>query len=236
MDAYTFHHLNAKECQNTIHHLHKIGTELPKDILSSLPEVSEYRYGTRSDLERGALCPSLIRDLFIGNVKRGSVRKAPGKNALFYRYGFDIAGQLVLVESLWNGKCFETEYLQQQGDRRIGVTLDPAGKLMAVSLEQFADSRLSEYTYLRENYLTAEQYQYDAEGLFRGLWQDYTPVAEEARRFVHGKDHFLRTIELTFLRENGYLTAYTEMEYTADGQAKAANNGNPYLVRVKRRP
>ena len=52
---------------------------------------------------------------------------------------------------------------------------------------------------------------------------------------MHGKDHFLRTIELTFLRENGYLTAYTEMEYTEDGQAKAANNGNPYLVRVRRK-
>lgn len=235
METRYFRTYDAGKCVEVIGSLWQMGRELAGNLPAALPEISEYRYGTRSDLERGALCPSLIRDLFIGNVKRGSVRKAPGKNALFYRYGFDIAGRLLLVESLWDGKCFKTEYLQQQGDRRIGVTLDPTGKLMAVSLEQFVDGRLSEYTYLREDYLTAEQYQYDAGGLFRGLWQDYTPVAEEARRFVHGKDHFLRTIELTFLRENGYLASYTEMEYTEDGQAKAANNGNPYLVRVRRK-
>ena len=55
MENRYFQPYDAGKCVEVIGSLWQMGRDLAGDLPAALPEISEYRYGTRSDLERGAL-------------------------------------------------------------------------------------------------------------------------------------------------------------------------------------
>lgn len=181
-------------------------------------------------LHRGYYCPSLVRDIICGNVKRGKILKRPTKRSKpTNRYLFDDSGKLRVVETfgvkskILGGEFKFTEYLFYYKDRIIGVTVKDNKSIKAVSEEQYAEGKIQDYMVAyfscwhgqggtaadyRYNTIDYEQYSYDSVGLLDSAWFTITPSMNSIYGFKQ-----------RFIRENGYLKQY----YSIDTPEELAN-------------
>lgn len=89
------------------------------------PHIRTHQYGLGdSNMQRGALCPSKIFDVVVGNVTRGRLVKNIGKKQPTYIYSFDEDGRLIKAETTkeYFEKSFLVEYILYEGDCEIGIT------------------------------------------------------------------------------------------------------------------
>ena len=207
-------------------------------------KIREYSYGTYSTLHRGFYCPSAAGDIVVGNQSRGRIRKKAhaGDPSLSFRYGFRGDGELIQVNSIYNGKITGTEYLFVSGEDRIGVTVSIRGNVTKVSQERTRDGRLLEYGLMYWNGVGSsptqyqcERFAYDDEGLKAWNLQVYLPIPPDSpvHAMFHIGDHELTNLYVTFERENGFLKEYTAFD-VKDGKI-SADGGRKYMVRRKRR-
>lgn len=98
-------------------------------------------------LHRGFYCPSLIRDYFLGNARRGRIIKRPtNRTSYSHKYIFNQDGKLQIVESvLPGGKGHKYEYLVHRGNTIWGFAFDSYGALVGLSEENYTNGRLNDY-------------------------------------------------------------------------------------------
>lgn len=125
-----------------------IGVETTKVICAGAFDyhpASYERFGTQSPLHRGYYCPSPIYDVVIGNCKRGRILNSPTRSGAWFQYSFDEAGNLIYVKHPIGTRTPIIEYLFQNGDEVIGVTVDEYQKLHFVSIETYENGVLKDY-------------------------------------------------------------------------------------------
>lgn len=101
-------------------------------------------------LHRGWYCPSPVYDMMIGGAGRGRLLKDPArcKTPPDFAYGFDVHGQLIVVDgpycSLTHGPYYR-ETVLRKGNREIGLRMDRDDRLCGISICRYQDGRLTEY-------------------------------------------------------------------------------------------
>lgn len=84
--------------------------------------TQQYAVGT-TNMQRGALCPSKIFDVVVGNVKRGRLVKNINKKQPSYSYFFDGEGRLLKAEQVRaKDSDYLVEYILYKNDCEIGIT------------------------------------------------------------------------------------------------------------------
>lgn len=87
-------------------------------------KTQQYTIGA-ANMQRGALCPSKIFDVVIGNVKRGRLVKKITKQQPSYIYFFNGEGRLLKAEQVRKKDSqydYLVEYILYEGDCEIGIT------------------------------------------------------------------------------------------------------------------
>ena len=205
-------------------------------------KVDRYTYGSYSTLHRGVYCPSLVDDIF-SNQRRGREVKAPRKTPMRFRYGFS-NGELIQVETIYNGKISGIEYLMKTEGVRVGATFGTKHNLVAIAQEKFDQGVLKEYHMMYFNGAEGqpseyfcEHYAYDNQGLFACNYQEFRPIPRDAPIRIPGfdADYVLRNMCFHFERCEGMLKSYTATIFQEGQSPKMDNNGKPYPVLVKRK-
>lgn len=197
------------------------------------PELLRCEYAIRSGLHRGYYCPSPVFDLLVGNVKRGR-RRHTAKDSewpnITHCYHFDDSGKMICSEQFLNRILLCTEHLIYSGNTVHGIGIDPRGKLLSVSEEQYIGGKIQSYFYssfaVMDGVPTCydtrcETYHYDSAGL----------CSVDVECF-HPQSHIYRCDELVFTRCNGYLSSY-QRRNNAAGLAVQCNL--TYTPRIKRK-
>lgn len=98
-------------------------------------------------LHRGFYCPSLVRDYFLGNARRGRIIKRPTNRTVYsHKYTFGQDGKLQIVESvLPRNKGSKYEYLVYEENTVFGFAFDSYGALVGLSEENYINGRLKDY-------------------------------------------------------------------------------------------
>lgn len=96
--------------------------DVAAELQKQKSQVVYQQYGVGGGtLNRGYYCPSLTRDLWLGNAKRGRLcKKRPPEEKLTYIYGFDESDRLVVVDHL---RC-PKEYILYGSGMTLGVSVD----------------------------------------------------------------------------------------------------------------
>lgn len=205
--------------------------------------VVRYQYATGGQtLHRGLYCPSPIRDIVIGNSRRGKLYKTrPRTRKPSFTYGFDGQGKLVTTESDSYGK----ELILYTGGASVGVSFtshDPYGSSVeAISLCEYdMDGKILLYLLctcclgkpLMMYQYELEQYHYDENGLIRAdcygvLYDDSTA---ELGHCLHNIYRFSHNAE-------GELNSYTveHRQGIEDVVKQNYNHGQVYSVAKKRK-
>lgn len=178
--------------------------EKPQKLIEKINESAAYKkYGVGGlYIHRGAMCPSPILDLVVGNCKRGSlVNKLSARAA--YEYSFDYNDQLIKVISLDDYKA--EEYIINCGEYTLGLAYDAEGKLNRIT-QCFYKENITSYrtghvleSRSKVNKLMAEEYSYKDNRLETA--DMYTLNGSLRHRRIFFKHN-----------EEGYLHSYTSQE------------------------
>lgn len=108
--------------------------------------TAEYSKNARY-LHRGYYCPSMVRDVLIGNSRRGTIVKRPKQMAnITHKYLFSQDGKLrKAVSFIPSDNNTKTEYLIYEENVVYGLAYDDADNLVGLSEEVFADGNVVSY-------------------------------------------------------------------------------------------
>ncbi len=123
--------------------------EILKNKDGILQSCTSFKYGIGGlNLPaRGYFCPSLIMDTVVGNCSRGRlVCKPKSTTHPDFKYGFTKEGELVYIESLYEGKKVLTEYILRENNVITGFTFNDEDVLVNYSREQYQNGRLIAYS------------------------------------------------------------------------------------------
>lgn len=193
-------------------------------------EVCDWQYGVGGlRIPRGYYCPSLIRDIVIGNCHRGKLLKRVTKRSKpSYRYGFDKEGRLRTVEYLDETYGDTKEFIIYNGSREIGITFtvhDGMPSIDSISESYYEGNRIQEYAYYEYmistrsvvNYIK-EFYKYEKNKL----------IVEVNARFSLGRERYIFNIE------NGFLKNYTIENYIMHIRKPDYWDGTVWDVNIER--
>lgn len=189
--------------------------------------------GARSDLHRGAYCPSPVYDIFVGNVKRGHLlKRLTRQNNNYYIYSFEENGKLVCVEHFINGKSV-FEHLFYTGNNIYGITLDQWGHIFQVSREIYDNGTIASYcktlfSYHNGHYdlmnLVKEDYAYSSDGLCQCIFTQYIPNPKLCQQTMYQFQH-----------KNGFLTKYTASDIIGSNPYEVLETSREYDVLISRK-
>lgn len=139
--------------------------------------VKSYQYCIgETNMHRGALCPSKIEDVFVGNTKRGRLVKNVNKKQPEYIYYFDEYGRLLKAETTKEYSEYNhlEEYIIYEGNCEIGITYED-GKISRVSKVIMENGLLKLYQCEAINWwsdgvsweLKSEKYHYETKGFVK---------------------------------------------------------------------
>lgn len=161
-------------------------------------------------LHRGYYCPSLVKDKYLGNAKRGKIYKRTPKFGQYdYEYGFNHVNQLVRVKKVHEFTTatdfFDEEYLLYQDNVVWGIGFNHHKELNTISKCTFDQGQLISYmhTYGIEgdfNVIYYEEYHYDGK-LLKGVhiadvnveYEQATEWNYQLRLDEDGEIHLLET-------------------------------------------
>ena len=196
--------------------------------------VVKVEYATGGDIHRGFYCPSPVLDIIIGNVHRGRIlKRVMAQSKINHRFGFDARHRLIYTEALVDGIVSSTEYLFVQDNFRFGITIQSAYELVSISEEVFENQKLTRYSHLsvypdQDGYfcsnLYVETYLYDVQGLKSSEKEEYQPYVNVLHKYHYD-----------FERENGYLSTYTVVDCSIEGEDVWQIDSPVYVVRMKRK-
>lgn len=171
--------------------------------------VNTYQYSVGGEvLHRGYYCPSLIKDIVMGNCNRGRLVKNTAKTKkVTYEYGFR-DNQLLLVRHNISDHLFEIEYISYFGNKQIGYTFDNEMQLRTISECVYHNEKLKSYFLV--NYdpfglsinCEKEIYEYDS-----NLLHSVTVY------LIQAADSCLHNKYVFYHDSNGYLSSYKVDEF-----------------------
>jgi len=167
-----------------------------------------------SVLHRGYYCPSLVRDIVVGNCKRGKLLKRASSKET-YKYGFDSNGKMITVEH--SSPLMYDEIIIHQDQVEIGIAFKELHGIIMVSECVYNHGQIMSYTNALyssfDKFITEtkkEIYSYSGEGLekadFLLIFGSKTLVQHYQYKFQHDSE--------------GYLSSYTIDQIAKDGSVK----------------
>ena len=171
-------------------------------IHSCKEQINNYQYAAGGELlHRGYRCPSLIKDIVIGNCNRGRILVHPtkAKQKIEYEYGLH-DNQLLLVKHYLSDQAFEIEYVSYSGDIQIGYTFDSEMLLQTISECIYHSDKLMSYSVVNLNscgvFISSEKeiYEYDNDLLYSTtsyMMQTLNSCTHNKYIFNHNSDGFL---------------------------------------------
>lgn len=198
--------------------------EHEKRIAEYEESVNIHQYAVGGEcIRRGYYCPSPIRDIVIGNCKRGRIIKnlARVKQRILYDFGF-CDDKLLLIK---NRGQLTTEYIAHSEGKQIGYTFDKNMALITVSECIYAGDRL--LCYLLADLLPSgnlsscekELYEYENGQLQTATWYYQISSICTHNKFVFSHD------------SEGYLSSYKCIEF-ANGIEKKNSRGENHCFKV----
>jgi len=181
------------------------------------PVRVEYVAGAKY-LQRGRYCPSVIRDLYLGNASRGRVlRRITSKTKYSHKYIFDPDEKMLIAESVIskNGRL-NCEYLVYEESSVLGFTFDDGGALVLLSEETYIGGKIQSYFCAscfvdKENRLDLgitqivyEEYTHDAFGFADVAIYNVSPCIDGSSRDDEIEEG-VSDYKYHFIRENGLL-------------------------------
>lgn len=124
-------------------------------------------------LHRGFYCPSPVREYIVTNMRRGKIAKRITKaSRITNRYVFDTENKMRIAETHYPNGYIKTEHILYDGNTVCGFTFDSCKHISEISMEWFADGRISSYFWAccwyefstgcyRVSHMTYETYSYD---------------------------------------------------------------------------
>ena len=113
---------------------------IPALIQKARAETTHMKYSVGGkSLHRGYYCPALVKDKIVGNINRGQLKKKRPK-AFDYQYYFDDSDLLRLSE---DRTC--TEVILHEGNREVGLAIDPHSDFYRLSLCDYEEDLLRRY-------------------------------------------------------------------------------------------
>lgn len=107
----------------------------------------KYGIGGANLPARGYFCPSLIMDMVVGNCSRGRlVCKPKSTTRPDFKFGFTEDGELVYIESFYEGKKVSSEYILRENNTLTGFTFNDEDVLINYSREEYENKRLISYS------------------------------------------------------------------------------------------
>lgn len=182
--------------------------------------VNHYQYATGGEvLHRGYYCPSLIKDIVIGNCNRGRTVRNPTKTKqkITYEYAFQ-DNHLLLVKHNTCDHSDEIEYVTYSDKKQIGYTFDNEMQLRTISECIYQDENLTSYFIVNLDFdgtfISSEKeiYEYD-NGLLHSvtvyMMQTTNSCTHDKYIFSHDQDGFLTTYQVIeyengTVKENSY--------------------------------
>ncbi len=129
------------------------GLQRSQEVLKNKDDIpkscTSFKYGIGgSNLPaRGYCCPSLIMDIVVGNCSRGRLVSNPKSTTRpDFKFGFTEDGELVYIESFYDGKKVSTEYILRENNVITGFTFTDEDVLVNYSREQYENGRLIAYS------------------------------------------------------------------------------------------
>lgn len=196
------------ECNRILQIVKKYESCYEECFNSKLKEVVREEFCTGGELlHRGYYCPSLIRDIVIGNVKRGRlVKKEPENKDDYFRYGFDKAGNLITVI-----RPYTCEFIVREGNIEIGVGFNKQNGIGEISEAYYEDNRIVSYGhYLYDEGMDISEYEKE---LY--TYKD-SSLSVDYINYLCGYLSFLTHSEYNFTLREGFLDTYTVKQYKAD--------------------
>ncbi len=120
--------------------------KIKDDILKSCVSY-KFGIGGANLPARGYFCPSLIMDIVVGNCSKGRlVCKPKSTTRANFKYGFTEEGELVYIESFYEGKKVSSEYILREKDTITGFAFTDEDVLINYSHEEYENGRLVSYS------------------------------------------------------------------------------------------
>ena len=147
--------------------------------------------------------------------------------------GFNSNNEMLYSEIICDGEVSSTEYMVERKNVRYGFTINPDYKLEAISKEILDNNKLIRYAYLSvypdsDGYfcsnLHIERFYYDEDGLQASEHEEFQPFVNVLEKYRYD-----------FMKENGYLTSYTFMDYSVKPMDVIPIEYPKYVVRKKRK-
>jgi hypothetical protein len=190
--------------------------------------------GSASDLHRGYYCPSLVYDIYIGNVKRGKLlKRLTSKSKRYYVYGFDQNDLLIWCKEYSNAALVTIECFVYEDGCRYGFSRSVLHPSFSITQEKFEDNRITSYLHghgfqdidemVWVEWL-CESYHYDTIGL---KTCDVYRIKPMILNLTHEK--------LVFERDNGFLRNYHIETLIGFDEEIAIRTSPTYDVFVERR-
>lgn len=178
--------------------------------------VDHYQYAVGGEgLHRGYYCPSLIRDIVVGNCNRGRLVKdlKRTRQNISYEYGF-CNGKLQLVIYYANKEIYEIEYISYYGEKQIGYTFDNTFTLKRVSECVYKNNKLMSYLLVDAD--SVEPFV----GIEKEVYEYDNGVMCSATIYLMYALNFCRHEKYIFTHDkDGFLSSYKIIEYV-DGKEK----------------
>lgn len=202
-------------------------------------QVNDFKYGKGGCLiHRGYFCPSPIRDVIIGNAKRGRLlRQHRSTDIIDYKYGFDSNKMLRMIVYIQKRK---NEFVFYDNSTELSVVYDKNNNVAQVSeciyafgkIISYAMGLFDEYTKrIREFY--CENYIYSLDGISKADICTLYPKLDldmfsANTYYSHQVFHFEHDID-------GYLSSYSESIFDENQGVFLRNQSHKNEVSVKRK-
>lgn len=177
---------------------------------------------------RGLYCPSPVRDIVVGNCKRGKHCR-PGNPKASYTYYFDREDRLIAVRK----DCsFDTmEYISYHGDRSVGIQFNGDHLEMVCVSEYDAQGRIVSNKEVLFYPCSREVYQCEKE-LY--TYADDTLIVEHSY-LTQGNPPNLSLNRYVFAVEDGYLKSYVVEVFDTKDVRDEPLKGRAFSVKLKRK-
>ena len=213
---------DANELSEAVKEYNMGRTELQKELNNRTVTVRKSVGG--KTIHRGFYCPSLVKDIVIGNCKRGRLSKSDAAKADYLHY-FDadnkhIATRMVHMEN------DDIEFIIQVGNKSLGLSYS-GKRLENVSICEYdEDGRILKYIYASSDMFQIEKeiYVYEKDKL----------VVNHST-MLNCKPVILLLDRYDFNVENGYLKNYTVEVFGTENLEKEDLEGRTFDVKIKRK-
>lgn len=198
-----------QECERITQIAHKYESCYEEIYQQKCEEVVREAYATGGELiHRGYLCPSLIKDIVVGKVKRGRiVKKKPSANKEYCIYGFDKDDNLITAQ-----RDDDKEFIIREDGVEMGIVFSEHWGIKEISECRYKNGKLLSYGhYLYEpfekyvNDFQKEEYTYGEKTMKVDYYQ-----------CTNHKHILITYYEYNFTLEDGYLTTYTVTEHRVE--------------------